>query len=173
MPDISMLASAIEFLNTAFDMAAALTAADEPLARQDQVRGLQFMMLQAHSRVLLAQYEQLDLVKAIDKLEADAAHAVGWRQEASRYVLRDFGGGTYAYDLKPGEERGEPPHLLCARCFQADRKSILQFVLPGRDGRRIFECHACGKQSSLGKAVPQRFAAVVPPASAERQHAAE
>ncbi|MBN8941937.1 MAG: hypothetical protein J0H01_20685 [Rhizobiales bacterium] len=173
MPDLAMLASAIEFLDTAFDMAAALAAADEPLARQDQVRGLQFMMLQAHSRVLLAQYEQRDLVKAIDRLEADAVRAAGWRQDASRYVLRDFGGGTYAYALRPGEERDEPPHLLCARCFQAGGKSILQFVLPGRDGRRIFECHACGKQSCLGRAVPERFAATDPPEPVVRRFAAE
>ena len=43
-----------------------------------------------------------------------------------RYQLKDFGGATLAYELKPDCVNGEPVHRICPACYQKDRKSLLQ-----------------------------------------------
>gem|GEM_PF-5315355 len=44
-----------------------------------------------------------------------------------RYRLNDFGGGTFARELKDDEvTEDEPKHLACPHCLEMKRKSILQ-----------------------------------------------
>lgn len=68
-----------------------------------------------------------------------------WEAEKQRYKLTDFGGGTFAYLLKPEAASGEPPHRICAHCYQRDEKSILQFVHRS-DGQDYYKCPKCGDQ---------------------------
>jgi hypothetical protein len=61
--------------------------------------------------------------------------------------LTDFGGGTFAYLLKPGAANGEPTHRICAQCYQKGQKSILHF-LHRSSGQDYYKCQSCGDITS-------------------------
>ena len=46
-----------------------------------------------------------------------------------RFQVTNFGGGTFAYLLKDEAADGEPPHRVCATCYEDGRKSILQLAI--------------------------------------------
>ena len=55
------------------------------------------------------------------------AQLEAWEAEKKRYRLTDYGGGTFAYELKPETAEGELSHRICAACYQQGHKSILQY----------------------------------------------
>jgi hypothetical protein len=125
-------------LKSAFDIAKGLKDIDNAARRNAAVIELQ-------EKILTAQSAQSDLVERIRELEAKVTSFEKWEAEKERYQLTDFGDGTFAYLLKPEEARGEPPHRICAQCYQKDEKSILQFLHQSH-GQDYFKCHSCGEQ---------------------------
>jgi len=81
----------------------------------------------AQAALFAAQQEQSALVKTIDELEKEIARLKAWDGEKERYELKDvYHGGALVYALKPEKSGGEPPHWLCANCYQQQQKSIFQ-----------------------------------------------
>jgi hypothetical protein len=78
------------------------------------------------------------------------AQLEAWETEKKRYQLTDYGRGTFAYALKPDAADGEPPHRVCANCYQHGQKSILQFS-HSSDTRDHFECAACKNGVALAR----------------------
>ena len=54
-----------------------------------------------------------DLIKANRSLRnfKETVELKDWNHEAERYQLAEISSGVFAYQLKPGMERGEPLHL--------------------------------------------------------------
>lgn len=76
---------------------------------------------------LAGQEKQAALTRRIGELEEALVKAEGRKAEAERYQLHAFGPtGALAYAVKPGMERGEPPHYLCAACMDQGKTSKLQ-----------------------------------------------
>src|SRR5215204_1331481 len=71
------------------------------------------------------------------------AQLEAWEAEKKQYKLTDYGGGTFAYELKPEAAEGEPLHLIYAACFQKGQKSILQFDFRTASGQEKYQCPAC------------------------------
>jgi len=67
-----------------------------------------------------------------------------------RYQLKDFGGGTFAYELKESEANGEPIHRLCPTCFQDGKKHILQPRGGNAYKQDMFHCDGCGHTFVFG-----------------------
>ncbi len=120
-------------LKSAFDIAKGLKDIDNAARRNAAVIELQ-------EKILAAQSAQSDLVELIRELEQKVASFERWEAEKKRYKLTDFGGGTFAYLLKPEATNGEPSHRICAQCYQKSEKSILQF-LHRSYGQDYFKCH--------------------------------
>jgi hypothetical protein len=70
--------------------------------------------------------------------------------QKKRYQLRGFGGGTFAYELKPSEANGEPIHGICPTCFENGKKHILQACGIDAFEREMFGCYECSQLSSFG-----------------------
>jgi hypothetical protein len=145
MPDIASIASAIGSLKTAADIAKGFLDLKEAAAVQGRVIELQGVILAAQSSALAAQSDQTMLLEEIRHLKEKVAKLEAWEAEKQRYQLTDFGGGTFAYVLRPDAANGQPSHNLCATCFNQGRKTILQ-----HSQDNWFTCHACKDKIRLG-----------------------
>ena len=64
--------------------------------------------------------------------------------EKERYELQPVGDtGVLAYTLKDSVEPPEPPHQLCANCFNDRAKSILQPEQRNHGRAHLLVCHRC------------------------------
>lgn len=135
-------AAGIGALKTAFDIAKGLKDIDDTTRRNAAVIELQ-------EKILGAQLAQSTLIERINELEAKMAGFEQWDAQKKRYELKDFGGQTFAYALKPQTAEGEPPHKACPACYQKRQIGILNFSHNG-SGRGFYDCTACGTQIVLG-----------------------
>jgi hypothetical protein len=78
------------------------------------------------------------------------AQLEAWEAEKKRYVLTDFGGGTFAYALKNEAANGEPMHRLCPNCYNQGHKSILHFEFVTAVGQEKYLCPNCKTELSFG-----------------------
>jgi hypothetical protein len=132
-------------IKTAFDMAKALKDIHDTTARDRAVIDLQ-------REILAAQEQQFELIRRVHELEQQVARADGMEAEKRRYQLKDYGSGTFAYELKASEANGEPPHRACATCFQKGGISVLQFS--HRSGNQDwYDCPACQNSRGFGTVI--------------------
>jgi DNA-directed RNA polymerase subunit M/transcription elongation factor TFIIS len=131
-------------LKTAFDMAKGLKDIDNAVSRNAAVIELQ-------EKILTAQQAQSALIERVDKLEKEVAGFEAWDAEKNRYQLKDFGGGTFAYELKPAEARGEPMHRICPACYEQRHRSILQFGFRDQMGDEAYDCVVCKTRFRFGR----------------------
>jgi hypothetical protein len=124
-------------LKSAFDIAKSLKDIDDAARRNGAVIELQ-------EKILGAQSAQAQLIESVSALEKEMAHLKAWNTDKERYKLTELRPGVTAYSLKEGMENGEPPHHLCASCYQGHHKTILQAATwqPGRC--HVLICHDCG-----------------------------
>ena len=149
MIDITHAAELAGFLKTAGEMGKAMIGIRDGAILQTKVIELNGIILSAQGSALASNQDQFALLNTVSKLEKEIAQFKNWEHEKQRYILTDYGNGTFAYALKPEKAEGEPPHKLCANCFHQGKKSILQYTgkYNGQDG---FDCHLCVKQIFLG-----------------------
>jgi hypothetical protein len=134
-------------LKTAFDIAKGLKDIDDAARRNAAVIELQ-------ERILSAQQSQSALVERVHDLEKKVAGFEQWEAEKKRYALTDFGGGTFAYALKPDAANGEPPHRICPACYEKQEKAILQFKFRTATSRDKYQCSGCNKEFEFGHPQP-------------------
>ena len=108
-------------------------------------------------KILAAYQSQTELAEQVRNLEKEIAKFKNWEAEKDRYVLTDYGSGSFAYSLKLEKANGEPMHKICANCYAKDQKSILQFRHTTADKRECVICNNCGKEAFLG--TPQKLQA--------------
>jgi hypothetical protein len=111
---------------------------------RDTIIKLSAQIMAAQSGALAAQSDQLSLLDEIRSLKEKVVELEAWNTEKGRYKLTDLGRGLKTYTLKEGMENGEPPHHLCANCYNEGHKSVLQTEIrvPGRS--EVLVCHRCG-----------------------------
>jgi hypothetical protein len=137
------VAAGLGALKSAFDMAKALKDIDNAASRNAAVIELQ-------EKILTAQAEQAALLSRVSELEAKVAGFEKWETEKERYRLTDFGGNSFAHALKPEAANGEPPHRICANCYEKRQKGILQFKFRNARGRESWKCMSCDKEFDFG-----------------------
>jgi hypothetical protein len=130
---------------TAFDMAKALKDIHNATERDRVVLDLQ-------REILSAQEHQFELIRRVHELEEKVARSDGWNAEKQRYQLTDYGGNTYAYELKATEAKGDPIHRACPTCFQKGQVSILQFS-HRESNQDWYDCPECESHRGYGMAL--------------------
>jgi hypothetical protein len=84
----------------------------------------------------------------VGELEKEVARLETWNAEKDRYELKDVGFGSLAYVVKEAMRGAEPPHQICATCYQHGRKSILQPRNVSMD--KLLICPECETQIKIG-----------------------
>lgn len=151
MIDAGSIAALLGSLKTAGDIAKGLIELKSIAEIQGKVIELQRIILTAHESALSAQASQAVLLEEKRKLETKLAQIEDWKDEANRYELTDYGGGTFAYKLKSGMENGEPIHAICPECYQKRHKSILQTIGFNNWNQKIVHCISCNNKVALGE----------------------
>ena len=128
-------------IKTAFDLAKGLKDIDDATRRNTAVIELQ-------EKILSAREAQSTLLERISELEKKVASFETWESEKQRYELQDVGHGSLAYVIKESVRGPEPPHQICANCYERGHKRHLQPRVSGFV-KELF-CSECKTAISIG-----------------------
>ena len=137
--ELLIASQSVQALGTLLKAANGLANYNEIVAAISEVNT---KLMQANTVALTSQEKQAALANRISELETELRGFKNWDNEINRYELRQLAPGIFAYGLKPGQENGEPPHLLCPNCVSRHQKSLLQLTDEGQSGRD-YECQNC------------------------------
>lgn len=102
-------------------------------------------LVDATAATLTSQEKQAALSNRVRELEKELMEFKNWDREAERYQLAELCAGVFCFAVKPGMENGEPPHKICAACFNKRQKGYLQRTeFDGRGTR--YKCGECGSE---------------------------
>jgi hypothetical protein len=139
---LSALKSAGELVKTLMDLR------DVSIVQSKAIE-LQREIFTAQQGALASQESQLALLKRVSDLERELMRFENWEAEKQRYQLETLPPGIHMYRLKQGMEHGEPPHKICANCYNKGVKSLLHISSQG-SGLTEWKCHACGFKEDSG-----------------------
>ncbi len=117
----SELLAGLGIFKTLYDSAKALKDINDTAIRNAAVIELQ-------EKILAAREAQAALLERVSELEKEVADFETWETEKQRYELTTTARGGLAYTLRPDAQGSEPPHKICAACYQRRKKSPLQLV---------------------------------------------
>ena len=139
----SELLASLSVFKSMMDVAKGLKNMNDATVRNPAVIELQ-------EKILAAQAQQSALIERVRELKKQVAELETWEAEKQRYELIDFGGRTFAYLLKPQMSSTEPPHRICAACYQKGHKSILQCIGENSYGQGHYACPECNAKFYFG-----------------------
>lgn len=155
MVDMAAIAGTASALKAAYDLSKAAIGAHDAAAIRAKVSELQGEISSAIASAIAAQTDQLAMLKRVVDLEKEIADLEAWEAEKSRYELVRFDPGILVYSLKPDDEKGEPPHYLCAACYTNGRKSFLQATTELKMRLRFHVCPTCKTGYAFGPEAPR------------------
>ncbi len=132
MTDVATITAGLQSLKAAFDIGKALLNLSISAEVQDRIREMNEKILAAQESAIASRDYQSALLKQIGELEKQIADFKAWEAEAETYKLANVRtsnhpmGMAFAFAPKEGTNAGEPPHFICANCYQERHKSILQ-----------------------------------------------
>lgn len=120
--DIITAASAFSQAHQIIKVLLDLKVDSETLAK---ITALQSVLAEAQSSQLALLEQNSSLLKLKDDQEKQIARLETWAHESQRYQLHEIQPAVVAYALKESHANSEPPHWLCANCYNNGQKSIL------------------------------------------------
>jgi hypothetical protein len=162
MVDVSAIAGALTALKGANDIAQAMIGLRDAAQFQSKLIEFQAKIIEANNSAFAAQDERSALLQKIGDLEKEIDALKAEKRKFDRYQLRDFGSGSFAYELKASEANGEPIHRVCALCYQQGHISILQFS-HNSSGQDWYDCHRCKNGQHFGNRVRENSYRSYPP----------
>ena len=111
---------------------------------------LQAQIMAAQQGALAAHQREAAMAEEIRGLKTRMAEMETWDREKERYQLTELPPGVFVYTVKEEARGNEPPHKLCANCFQQKRKSFLNSDEPTSGITRL-HCPSCGFEDHIGR----------------------
>jgi hypothetical protein len=143
MVDLASFQAAAGSLKVASDIAKAILDLRDEAKIRAKVMELQRAIIDAQSSTLGAQTESLAHIEQIRELKQRIVDLEDWAREKQRYELHEIRSGAFTYSLKSAMSNGEPPHQICAKCYQDGVKSILQKEIRVVGRVHALVCHRC------------------------------
>lgn len=143
MPEMTFVSS----LHAALQLSKALIGVRDAALIDSKVIELRDHLIEAQSGVLQAHMEQAALIQEVRDLKEKIVQLETWNKEKQRYQLVSPWSGIYVMALKESAKASDPPHLICANCYEKGRKEFLQNV-ETYDMRRhnLIKCPRCSFQ---------------------------
>lgn len=126
MTDISSIAAALTSFNALKSIAQTMMGLHDAQALQLKIIEFNGQLIDAQTKIFSVQEERTTLIERVRELEKQIANLEAWEVEKERYELKATRDGAFVYSIKPEAQGTEPPHHICARCYQHRKKSILQ-----------------------------------------------
>ena len=128
----------IEAIGFSITVAKGLKSIDDKVKLNEAIYGIQESLLSAQQMALDNRQVMSELVEAKREIENEIATLREFETEKSRYQMHQTKAGGITYFVKEDAQNGEPPHHICANCYQQSKKSVLQIQGLG------FVCINCG-----------------------------
>jgi hypothetical protein len=158
--DMTTITEAVGALKTAGEIASTLknllkrdSVAATSHEAEDKITELYGIIMSAQGSALAAYSGQLSLLQTVQELEKRISDFETWDREKTRYEMKDVNpgrGSVIVYALKPDAAGAEPFHLICAKCYQHRKKSILQATQELRTRLRVHVCPECKADFAFG-----------------------
>lgn len=125
--DIAAIQGAMGSLKLAFDLTKKFLEMKSLGEVQGIVIALQREIMDAQSSTFAAQSDQAAMAETVRTLKEEIARVKAWEEQKQRYALVKAWPhtGTVTYALKEESKGTEPPHWICAKCYEDSIKSIL------------------------------------------------
>jgi Zn finger protein HypA/HybF involved in hydrogenase expression len=118
------------------------------------VYDIQEKLLSAQQEMFAVNAAQTVMVERIRDLEKQIANMEAWETQKQRYQMASPCAGSTVYALKKSMADGEPPHYLCANCYQQRKPSIMQNAQISSQirysGTTCFKCPVCKSETPTG-----------------------
>lgn len=150
MPDMGAIAAALSSLKAAKDIAESMIGLRDAAAFQGKLIEFQSKIIDANNAAFAAQDERSALLERIRELEKEVADFKAWEAEKQRYQLVAIAPNVVAYAIKESMRNSEPPHYICANCYNAGKKSYLNQITQG-SRVDIYHCNSCGEKLNVHK----------------------
>lgn len=148
--DMTLIQGAISGLKTASDIAIGLGKLNTLAQVQEKSVELGQIIVAAQSATLSAYADQAAMIEEVRALKEEIMRVKAWETQKQRYKLvSPWEAGGVAYALKESMATGEPPHLICTKCYEDGRKSILNPATLNA-GMVSFVCPICKSQIPTG-----------------------
>ncbi len=148
MVDMTTIGVIANSLNAAVNITKAMIDLRDAQAIQSKVIELQRAILDAQSGAFAANEERTTLIQRVRDLEKEITDLKAWNAEKENYELKSIYLGSFACLPKANTPNAEPPHWLCATCYENGKKSILQDHGRAADDHRtsLYRCQRkeCG-----------------------------
>lgn len=159
---IAELLSAYQGLKSAKDIADGIHALDTRVEVQTRATQLLGIISDLQGTLLDMQTQMAAMAQRNAELEQRLLQMQHWQREETRYRLHRTDAGGFVYRYQGGADgRDEPPHELCADCYQKGIKSILQ-AAGTADWHLVAKCQACGAQVLIERLTANVVIAPIP-----------
>jgi hypothetical protein len=145
---IAETGAAFSSIKAAFDIIRGISALKTEAEVNLAVIEVQRILIDAQAAALEDKQMIALLSDEIVELKRRANVNSVWESEKQRYVLTQSLQGPVTYDLRPELANGEIQHRLCATCFGAERKTILQTIAK-HSGGELVKCPVCNVELLL------------------------
>jgi hypothetical protein len=126
MPDLSDVAAVFSSINALKNIFQSIIGLHDTQAIQAKVLEFQNTLLDAQTKIFSVNEARATLVERVREIEEQMTKLEAWEAEKQRYELKEISKRSFAYVLKTDAQGSEPPHQICANCYQRGKKSILQ-----------------------------------------------
>ena len=148
--DITLIQGAITGLKTAYDIVIGMGKLNTLEQVQTKSIELGQIIIAAQTSVFNAYAAQSAMIEEIRTLKEEIVRVKAWESQKNRYKLTtQWKAGGIAYALKESTKESEPPHLICTKCYEDGRKSILN-PLANSNGFIAYICPVCKSQIPTG-----------------------
>ena len=139
---MSALITLVQMAPSLAKLATDLVSASDTTKRNAQLIEFQNAIIGFQSLIATVQQENASLIQQKRDAEEELKRMEDWETEKQRYKLATPYSGVTVYALQQAMSNGEPPHYICANCFQNRKKSILANST-AKDGFIAIICAAC------------------------------
>lgn len=126
MTDMSTIAAALSSFGALKDIAQAMIGLRDAQALQAKIIEFNGQLIDAQTKIFAVNEERSTLIARVRDLEKQVTNLEAWEAQKQRYELKAIGQGSFAYSLKTEAQGSEPPHYICANCYENQQTSILQ-----------------------------------------------
>lgn len=149
MIDLTLLPSAMAGLKGAIDITTALVKTNNIVDVNAKAIELQQIIIKLQQDIFSAQDSQRVANEEILNLKNEISDLKKVGGDMARYKLCSPFTGSAVYGISKDDASKEPAHYLCANCFQAGKKSVLNPKANDK-GFQDFVCPICRGAISTG-----------------------
>lgn len=136
------IATMVTSTRAAYDIAKGISSLKSDVERNESVAKVLEILLSVQSDALEMKEKHHLFLEEISDLKKQIMEFEKWSETEKQYELKELASGVLAYALKQTDESSNPFHLLCAKCYNDRKKSILQRVSKTMAGVKYI-CHTC------------------------------